>query len=52
LRITTIFESQVFTTNLVDQIAKGGNVTIVETTSEGNLHGNPGDNNHSYVGIR
>jgi hypothetical protein len=47
-----IFASQVYTSNLVDQIGKEGNVTIVEITSDGNLHGNSGDNNHFSVGIR
>jgi ABC-type Zn uptake system ZnuABC Zn-binding protein ZnuA len=50
-KVPAIFASEVFPTNIVDQIAKEGNVTIVETLSDDNLPGNPGDNNHSYVGM-
>lgn len=50
-KIQAIFASEVFPTNIVDQIAKEGNVTIVETLSDDDLPGNPGDNNHSYVGM-
>ena len=50
-QIPAIFASEVFPTNIIDQIAKEGNVTIVETLSDDNLPGNIGDNNHSYVGM-
>jgi ABC-type Zn uptake system ZnuABC Zn-binding protein ZnuA len=50
-RVPAIFASEVFPTNIVDQIAKEGNVTVVETLSDDDLPGNPGDNNHSYVGM-
>ena len=50
-KVPAIFASEVFPTNIVDQIAKEGNVTIVETLSDDDLPGNPGDNNHSYVGM-
>lgn len=50
-KVPAIFASEVFPTNLVDQIAKEGNVTVVETLSDDDLPGNPGDNNHSYVGM-
>jgi ABC-type Zn uptake system ZnuABC Zn-binding protein ZnuA len=50
-QIPAIFASEVFPTNIIDQIAKEGNVTIVETLSDDNLPGNTGDNNHSYVGM-
>jgi ABC-type Zn uptake system ZnuABC Zn-binding protein ZnuA len=50
-QVPAIFASEVFPTNIVDQIAKEGNVTIVETLSDDDLPGNPGDNNHSYVGM-
>jgi len=50
-KIPAIFASEVFPTNIVDQIAKEGNVTVVETLSDDDLPGNPGDNNHSYVGM-
>jgi ABC-type Zn uptake system ZnuABC Zn-binding protein ZnuA len=50
-QIPAIFASEVFPTNIIDQIAKEGNVTIVETLSDDDLPGNTGDNNHSYVGM-
>ncbi len=49
--VPAIFASEVFPTNIVDQIAKEGNITIVETLSDDDLPGNPGDYNHSYVGM-
>jgi ABC-type Zn uptake system ZnuABC Zn-binding protein ZnuA len=50
-RVPVIFASEVFPTEIVDQIAKEGNVEIVETLSDDDLPGNPGDPNHSYVGM-
>jgi ABC-type Zn uptake system ZnuABC Zn-binding protein ZnuA len=50
-KIPAIFASEVFPTNIVDQIAEEGNVTVVETLSDDDLPGNTGDNNHSYVGM-
>lgn len=50
-QVPAIFASEVFPTNIVDQIAKEGNVTIVETLSDDDLPGNPGDYNHSYLGM-
>jgi ABC-type Zn uptake system ZnuABC Zn-binding protein ZnuA len=41
----------VFSTGVIDQIAKEGNVNIVETLSDDDLPGNPGDPEHSYVGM-
>jgi ABC-type Zn uptake system ZnuABC Zn-binding protein ZnuA len=51
IKVPAIFASEVFPTNIIDQIAKEGNITIVETLSDDDLPGNPGDNNHSYVGM-
>jgi ABC-type Zn uptake system ZnuABC Zn-binding protein ZnuA len=50
-QVPAIFASEVFPTNIVDQIAKEGNITIVETLSDDDLPGNPGDYNHSYIGM-
>ena len=50
-QVPAIFASEVFPTNIVDKIAKEGNVTIVETLSDDDLPGNPGDYNHSYLGM-
>jgi ABC-type Zn uptake system ZnuABC Zn-binding protein ZnuA len=50
-KVPAIFASEVFSTNIVDQIAKEANVSVVETLSDDDLPGNPGDNNHSYIGM-
>ena len=50
-KVLAIFASEVFPTNIIDQIAKEGNITVVETLSDDDLPGKPGDNNHSYVGM-
>jgi ABC-type Zn uptake system ZnuABC Zn-binding protein ZnuA len=51
VKVPAIFASEVFPTNIIDQIAKEGNITVVETLSDDDLPGNPGDNNHSYIGM-
>ena len=50
-KVPAIFASEVFPTNIIDQIAKEGNITVIETLSDDDLPGKPGDNNHSYVGM-
>jgi ABC-type Zn uptake system ZnuABC Zn-binding protein ZnuA len=50
-KVPAIFASEVFPTNIIDQIAKEGNIIVVETLSDDKLPGKPGDNNHSYVGM-
>ncbi len=50
-KVPAIFASEVFPTNIIDQIAKEGNITVVETLSDDDLPGKPGDINHSYVGM-
>jgi ABC-type Zn uptake system ZnuABC Zn-binding protein ZnuA len=50
-KVPAIFASEVFPTNIIDQIAKEGKITVVETLSDDDLPGNSGDNNHSYVGM-
>jgi ABC-type Zn uptake system ZnuABC Zn-binding protein ZnuA len=50
-KVPAIFSSEVFPTGVVDQIAKEGNVTIVGTLSDDDLPGNPGNPEHSYVGM-
>jgi manganese/iron transport system substrate-binding protein len=49
--VPAIFASEVFPTGVVDQIAKEGNVKIVETLSDDDLPGNPGEPENSYVGM-
>ncbi|HJT85497.1 MAG TPA: metal ABC transporter substrate-binding protein [Nitrososphaeraceae archaeon] len=51
VKVPAIFASEVFPTNIIDQIAKEGNITIVETLSDDDLPGNPGDKDHSYIGM-
>jgi ABC-type Zn uptake system ZnuABC Zn-binding protein ZnuA len=50
-KVPAIFASEVFPTNIVDQIAKEANVSVVETLSDDDLPGNPGNNKHSYIGM-
>ncbi len=50
-QVPAIFASEVFPTNIIEQIAKEANVTVVETLSDDDLPGKPGDFNHSYVGM-
>ncbi len=50
-KVPAIFASEVFSSKFIDQIAKEGNVTIVETLSDDDLPGQYGDENHSYVGM-
>ncbi len=50
-KVPAIFASEVFPTNIIDQIAKEGNITVVETLSDDDLPGKSGYNNHSYVGM-
>lgn len=49
--IPALFASEVFPTNIIDQIAKEANVTIVETLSDDDLPGKEEDTNHSYIGM-
>jgi len=51
VKVPAIFASEVFPTNIINQIAKEGNITIVETLSDDDLPGNPGDKDHSYIGM-
>jgi ABC-type Zn uptake system ZnuABC Zn-binding protein ZnuA len=50
-KIPAIFASEVFPTQVVNQIAKEGNVKVVETLSDDNLPGNRSDPKHTYVGM-
>jgi ABC-type Zn uptake system ZnuABC Zn-binding protein ZnuA len=50
-KVPAIFASEVFPTGVVDQIAKEGNVRIVETLSDDDLPGEQGNPKHSYVGL-
>jgi ABC-type Zn uptake system ZnuABC Zn-binding protein ZnuA len=50
-RIPAIFASEVFPTQVVNQIAEESDAKTVETLSDDDLPGNPGDPRHSYVGM-
>jgi ABC-type Zn uptake system ZnuABC Zn-binding protein ZnuA len=50
-KVPAIFASEVFPTRVIDQIAKEGNVGIVETLSDDDLPGNTGNPNHTYIGM-
>jgi ABC-type Zn uptake system ZnuABC Zn-binding protein ZnuA len=50
-KVPAIFGSEVFPTEVVDQIAKEANVKIVSTLSDDDLPGDPGDPQNSYVGM-
>ena len=49
--VPAIFGSEVFPTEVVDQIAKEANVKIVTTLSDDDLPGDAGDPQNSYVGM-
>jgi ABC-type Zn uptake system ZnuABC Zn-binding protein ZnuA len=49
--VPAIFGSEVFPTEVVDQIANEANVQIVGTLSDDDLSGDPGDPQNSYVGM-
>jgi ABC-type Zn uptake system ZnuABC Zn-binding protein ZnuA len=50
-KVPAIFASEVFSSKIVDQIAKESDVAIVETLSDDALPGNINANNHTYVGM-
>jgi ABC-type Zn uptake system ZnuABC Zn-binding protein ZnuA len=49
--VPAIFASEVFPTQVVDQIAREANVQVVETLSDDDLPGDLGVPEHSYVGM-
>ena len=49
--VPAIFGSEVFPTEVVDQIAKEANIRMVGTLSDDDLPGDPGDSQNSYVGM-
>ena len=49
--VPAIFGSEVFPTEIVDQIAKEANIRMVGTLSDDDLPGDPGDSQNSYVGM-
>jgi ABC-type Zn uptake system ZnuABC Zn-binding protein ZnuA len=50
-KVPAIFASEVYTTKVVDQIGREGNVTFVETLSDDALPGQDSDPIHTYVGM-
>ena len=49
--VPAIFGSEVFPSGVVDQIAREAGAKIVDTLSDDDLPGNPGDPHHSFVGM-
>lgn len=49
--VPAIFASEVFPSRVVDQIAREANVQIVETLSDDDLPGDPGEPENTYVGM-
>jgi len=50
-KVPAIFASEVFLSGVVNQVAKEGNVKVVETLSDDDLPGDRGEPEHSYVGM-
>jgi ABC-type Zn uptake system ZnuABC Zn-binding protein ZnuA len=50
-KVPAIFASEVFPSGVVNQVAKEGNVKVVETLSDDDLPGDHGEPKHSYVGM-
>jgi ABC-type Zn uptake system ZnuABC Zn-binding protein ZnuA len=49
--VPAIFASEVFPTQVIDQIAKEANVQVVQTLSDDDLPGDPGNPENSYAGM-
>ena len=50
-KVPAIFGSEVFPSPVLDQIAKEAGVQFVDTLRDDDLPGQPGDKNHSYIGL-
>jgi ABC-type Zn uptake system ZnuABC Zn-binding protein ZnuA len=50
-KVSAIFASEVFSTDVINQIAEEGNAKIVETLRDDDLPGEQGDPEHTYVGM-
>jgi ABC-type Zn uptake system ZnuABC Zn-binding protein ZnuA len=50
-QVPAIFGSEVFPSPILDQIAKEAGVQHVDTLRDDDLPGQPGDPNHSYIGL-
>ena len=50
-KVPAIFGSEVFPSPILNQIAKEAGVQYVDTLRDDDLPGQPGDNNHSYLGL-
>jgi ABC-type Zn uptake system ZnuABC Zn-binding protein ZnuA len=50
-KVPAIFGSEVFPSPVLDQIAKEAGVQYVDTLRDDDLPGQPGDANHSYIGL-
>lgn len=50
-KVPAIFGSEVFPSPVLEQIARETGVQYVDTLRDDNLPGEPGDSNHSYIGL-
>ena len=50
-KVPAIFGSEVFPSPVLEQIAREADVQFVDTLRDDDLPGQPGDDNHSYVGM-
>ena len=49
--VPAIFASEVFPSQVINQIAKEANIQVVQTLSDDDLPGDPGNPENSYVGM-
>ncbi|MCB0021265.1 MAG: zinc ABC transporter substrate-binding protein, partial [Anaerolineales bacterium] len=49
--IPAIFGSEVFPSPILDQIGREAGAAYVDTLRDDDLPGDPGDENHSYIGL-
>ncbi len=49
--IPAIFGSEVFPSTVLDQIGRESGVSFIDTLRDDDLPGEPGDDNHSYIGL-
>jgi ABC-type Zn uptake system ZnuABC Zn-binding protein ZnuA len=49
--VPAIFGSEVFPSPVLDQIAREAGVQYIDTLRDDDLPGQPGDPNHSYIGL-
>ena len=51
LKLPAVFGSEVFSSDVLEQIAKEGDATFIDRLRDDDLPGKPGDPRHSYLGL-